>query len=199
MNYPEKIGKKRNLCSGTFALEYLVTSLIRVALATFLMIPTVALAQSAPKAAVLPFEMRIELQMDGMSLYGLPPKPKKAEQERLEMARQKLIDMVVSRGAYEVVDLSKYKSEMKRAAPFEYCDGCEVEFGKKAGADVTILGVVQKASEMMINVAVFVRDTNSGKLTKSMAVSVLQNDDAGWSRAVRHLVNNRLAPEVESK
>lgn len=176
-----------------------MTKLSRVALAMFLTILTVGGALAAPRAAVLPFEMRIEMQMDGMSLYGLPPKPKKAEQERLQKVRQKLIEMVESRGAFEVVDLSAYKSEIRRAAPFEWCDGCEVEFAKKVDADVTILGVVQKASEMMITVSIFVRDAKTGKLTQSMSVSILQNDDVGWLRAVRNLVNNRLAPEAVTK
>ncbi len=165
-----------------------------LALAFLLAGPFAALA--APKAAVLPFEMHIDLQMDGMSLYGLPPKPKKAEVERLELARREMIDLIEKRGAYEVVDISEFKSDIRRASPFDRCDGCEVEFGKRANADVTILGVVRKHSELMINIAIFERDVASGELKKSMSVSVLQNDDQGWLRAVRHMVRNRLAPEA---
>lgn len=157
-------------------------------------------AAAAQRAAILPFEIHIDLQMDGLSLYGLPPEPKPAEKKRLEMARDRLVSMIEERGAYQSIDLSEYKKEIRKAAPFDRCNGCEVEFGKKADADVTILGVVNKSSEMMINVAVFVRDVSSGELTQSMSVSILQNDDAGWLRAIRYLVNNRLAPvEAESK
>lgn len=152
-------------------------------------------ATAAPRALVLPFEMHIDLQMDGLSLYGLPPEPKPAETKRLEMARDKLISMIEERGAYQSLDFSAMKKEIQQAAPFDRCDGCEVEFGKKAGADVTILGVVNKSSEMLINMSLYVRDVASGKLKQSMLVSILQNDDAGWQRAIRHLVNNRLAPE----
>lgn len=156
-------------------------------------------ALAAPRAAVLPFEIHIDLQMDGLSLYGLPPKPKKEELARLELVRDKVIAMLEERGAYEVVDITELRSDIRRAAPFDRCDGCEVEFGKRAGADVTILGVVHKSSEMMINVAMFVRDVPTGELKKSMLVSILQNDDAGWLRAVRNLVENRLAPKSEPK
>ncbi|MEQ8823604.1 MAG: DUF3280 domain-containing protein [Filomicrobium sp.] len=157
-------------------------------------------AAATPRAAVLPFEIHIDLQMDGLSLYGLPPEPKPAEKKRLEMARDRLISMLEERGVYQSIDLSDFKKEIRKAAPFDRCNGCEVEFGKKADADVTILGVVNKSSEMMINIAVFVRDVASGELTQSMSVSILQNDDAGWLRAIRYLVNNRLAPvKAESK
>lgn len=166
-----------------------------VTLAFFWAAPSMA----APRAAVLPFEIHIEQQMDGLSLYGLPPKPKKKELDRLDLVRDKVISMIEERGAYDVVDISQMKSDILQAAPFDRCDGCEVEFGKRAGADVTILGVVHKASEMMVNIALYVRDVPTGKLKQSMLASILQNDDAGWLRAIRHLVNNRLAPEGDSK
>jgi Protein of unknown function (DUF2380) len=169
------------------------------AVALVLVLASLAPAKAVQRAAVLPFEMHIDLQMDGLSLYGLPPKPKKAETERLELVRDELVKMLENRGAYEIVDLSEHASDIRRAAPFDRCDGCEVEFGKRVNADVTVLGVVQKASEMMINVAIYVRDVETGKLAKSMLVSIMQNDDAGWLRAVRHLVKNRLAPESEAK
>jgi uncharacterized protein DUF2380 len=167
--------------------------------ALFLVLASLAPAKAVQRAAVLPFEMHIDLQMDGLSLYGLPPKPKKAETERLKLVRDELVKMLENRGAYEIVDLSEHASDIRRAAPFDRCDGCEVEFGKRVNADVTVLGVVQKASEMMINVAIYVRDVETGKLAKSMLVSIMQNDDTGWLRAVRHLVKNRLAPESEAK
>lgn len=156
-------------------------------------------AGAAPRAAVLPFELHIDLQMDGLSLYGLPPKPKKAEQERLERARDRLIEMLEQRGAYDIVDLSEHTKDIRRAAPFDACNGCEVEFGKRVDADVTILGVVRKHSELMINIAIYERDVATGELKKSMAASVLQNDDTGWLKAIRHMVDNRLAPEGEGK
>lgn len=169
------------------------------ALAVVLMLASLVPASAVQRAAVLPFEIHIELQMDGLSLYGLPPKPKKAESERLELVRDELVKMLESRGVYEIVDLSEHASDIRRAAPFASCDGCEVEFGKRVNADVTVLGVVQKASEMMLNVAIYVREVETGKLAKSMLVSIMQNDDTGWLRAVRHLVKNRLAPESEAK
>ncbi len=172
----------------------------RVMLGAFLIaIMSVGTAEAAPKAAVLPFEMQIDLQMTDLDLYGLPRKPKEDEAVRLELARQKLIDLIVERGAYEVVDLSEFKSEIRRAAPFDRCQGCEVEFGKRSNADVTILGVVHKSSELLINMAIFVRDVKTGEVKQTMLASILQNDDTGWLKAVRTLVNRRLAPESETK
>jgi len=157
------------------------------------------MVHAAPRAAVLPFEMQIDLQMDGMDLYGLPPKPKKAEVARLELVRARLIEMIEERGAYESVDLSPHKSEIRKAAPFDRCQGCEVEFGKLTNADVTILCVIHKSSELLINMAIFVRDVKTGDLKQTMAVSILQNDDTGWLKAIRNLVNRRIAPESEQK
>lgn len=173
---------------------------MRAILSAFLIaILGTGVAHAAPRAAVLPFEMQIDLQMDGLDLYGLPPKPKKAEVARLELARDELMKMLVARGAYEIADLSQYKSEINRASPFDRCQGCEVEFGKLSNSDVTILCVVHKSSELLINMAIYVRDVKSGQLKQTMLASILQNDDTGWLKAIRNLVNSRLAPESEPK
>lgn len=155
--------------------------------------------EASPRAAVLPFEMQIDLQMDGMDLYGLPPKPKKAEIARLELVRDTLIKQLEERGAYEVVDLSEHQSEIRKAAPFDRCNGCEVEFGKLSNADVTILGVVHKSSELLINMAIFVRDVKTGELKQTALASILQNDDTGWLKAIGSLVKRRLAPKSDTQ
>ncbi|MBU1209952.1 MAG: DUF3280 domain-containing protein [Alphaproteobacteria bacterium] len=170
-----------------------------ILIAIVIAISGIGAANAVPRAAVLPFEMQIDLQMDGLDLYGLPPKPKKAEAARLELAREALVKMLEERGAYEVVDLSQYRSEINRAAPFDRCQGCEVEFGKVSNADVTILCVVHKSSELLINMAIYVRDVKSGELQQTMVASILQNDDTGWLKAIRNLVNSRLAPKSEPK
>jgi len=174
--------------------------LIRTVLGGLLILFTSGcMVQAAPSAAVLPFEMQIDLQMDGLDLYGLPPKPKKAEVERLKLVRQSMLELLKERGAYEIVDLAAHQSEIRKAAPFDRCNGCEVEFGKLVNADVTILGVVHKSSELLINMAIFVRDVKSGEIKQTALAIILQNDDTGWLKAIRSLVNSRLAPEVEPK
>lgn len=158
-----------------------------------LILPAIVLAgraDAAPKTAVLPFEMVIELQMGHM---GLPPTPSPAEQKRLDLVTGELTRLLKGTGLYDPLDLTTVNCDISEMAPFNSCNGCEAEIAKKAGADLSVLGVVHKASEMLLNVSIFVRDANDGKLHNSMSVSIRRNDDEGWLRAVRWLVRNRLS------
>ncbi|MDX2289400.1 MAG: DUF3280 domain-containing protein [Hyphomicrobiaceae bacterium] len=146
----------------------------------------------AAKTAILPFDMAIEQQMGQV---GLLPEPTKLERARLKLVTDELGKLLGQTGRYAVVDLSGYAAEIDKASPFDRCNGCEVEIAKKVGADLAVTGLVQKASELLLNVSIYVRDVASGNLTKSMAVSIRQNSDEGWLRAVRSLVKNRFAEE----
>lgn len=151
---------------------------------------------SAPKTAVLPFEIVIEQQMEH---FGLPPVASKPEQARLKLVTDELTRLLAETGKYAPLDLAAVNSDIVEKAPFNTCNGCEVEVAKKAGADLSVLGVVQKASAMLLNVSIIVRDVHDGTLRQTMAVSIRENNDEGWLRAVRWLVHNRLSGQEPQK
>lgn len=159
--------------------------------------PAIASPQSAvPKTAVFPFEIIIEQQMGDL---GLPPVPSKAEAARLKLITDELTRLLQETGKYAPLDLSPVNSDIVKKAPFNWCNGCEVEVAREVGADLSVLGVVQKASAMLLNVSIFVRDVKDGTLRQSMAVSIRENNDEGWLRAVRWLVHNRLSGQELQK
>jgi len=151
-------------------------------------------AEAAFKTAIFPFEMVIEQQMTDA---GLPPVPSKAEQERLQRLTDELKRLLAETGEYVPLDLAAVSSDIREKAPFNDCKGCEADVARTAGADLSVLGVVQKASEMLLNVSIFIRNANDGSLRTSMAVSIRQNSDEGWLRAVRSLVRNRLVGQEQ--
>ncbi|CFX03917.1 conserved exported protein of unknown function [Candidatus Filomicrobium marinum] len=153
-------------------------------------------ASGATKTAIFPFEMVIEQQMGGV---GLPPVPNEAERARLELITDELKRLLKETGKYEPLDLSSVNSDIEEQTPFNRCDGCEVEVAKKAGAELSVLGVVHEATAVLLNVSIFVRNVDDGTLRNSMAVSIHENDDKGWLRAVRWLVKNRLSDQEPQK
>jgi len=62
----------------------------------------------------------------------------------------------------------------------------------KLGADLAMTGVVQKVSALILNINIYVRDTQSGQLIASMSVDLRGNTDESWSRAMNYLLRNRL-------
>lgn len=151
-------------------------------------------AVSPSKTAVFPFEMVIEQQMTDM---GLPPVASEKERERLKLVTRELAELLAETGRYAPLDLATVNSDIEEKAPFHDCNGCEADVAKKAGADLSVLGVVQKASEMLLNVSIFIRNASDGTLRNSMAVSIRENSDDGWRRAVRWLVRNRLSGQEQ--
>lgn len=138
------------------------------------------------KIAVMPFELSQEQRI------GMRAKVSPEEENRLRLATEKLITMLEESGSYEIVDLSGIAAEIEEASPVFKCNGCEVDLAKKVGAQLVSTGVIHKASPTLINVSIFIRDVATGEPKNSMAVSIRENNDAGWVRGVRSLVRNRL-------
>jgi len=67
-----------------------------------------------------------------------------------------------------------------------------VQLALKLGADLAMTGVVQKVSALILNINIYVRDTQSGQLIASMSVDLRGNTDESWSRAMNYLLRNRL-------
>ena len=64
------------------------------------------------------------------------------------------------------------------------------------GADLAITGVVQKVSNLILNINLYLRDVHTGRLIAAMSADLRGNTDESWSRTTSYLVRNRLlAPD----
>lgn len=158
---------------------------IAVPLAAF-----VASAQAAkPKVAIFDFEL-VDTSLEGAT-YG----PRPDQQERLARAGNQLRDLLAKSGRVEVIDIAAVATQA-RAANLRTCDGCDASFTRELGADYSIVGWVQKVSNLILNMNVAVRDAQSGRIVAVKSVDMRGNTDETWSRAVDWLVrNDLLAPQ----
>lgn len=143
------------------------------------------------KTAVFPFEMTIEMQMGDL----WEPEASKNEKARLKLLTDKLRELLTQSGKYEIVDIAPLAEKIEKKAPLHKCKGCDSDLAKELGAQRSVIGKVHKSSATLLNVSIFVRDTSTGELTKTMAVSVRQNTDLGWLRGVKYLVRTRFLAE----
>ena len=72
------------------------------------------------------------------------------------------------------------------------CGGCDVQYAQALGADLVMTGVVQKVSNLILNMNIYLRDVHTGKLIAAANADMRGNTDESWSRAVSYLVRNRL-------
>ena len=72
------------------------------------------------------------------------------------------------------------------------CNGCEAKIAANLGAEQAITGTVQKVSNLILNINLYVRDVASGKPLRAYSVDIRGNTDKSWSRGVSYMVRNRL-------
>ncbi len=144
-----------------------------------------ARAAALPRVAVFDFEI-IDNSLDG-SIYGTAS----AEKERLQRLGEQLRKALADSGRFEIADIGPVE-EAARASNLQACGGCDADFAKKIGANLSITGMVQKVSNLILNINIYVRDVASGNLIKVMSADMRGNTDESWSRALRWLIKNRL-------
>jgi hypothetical protein len=70
------------------------------------------------------------------------------------------------------------------------CAGCAQDIGQAAGADLVLVGWVQKVSQLILNVNVELRDTRSNRVVLTKSVDMRGNTDDTWQRAMRFMLRD---------
>ena len=78
------------------------------------------------------------------------------------------------------------------ASNLQACGGCDIRLAEELGADLAMTGVVQKVSNLILNINIFLRDVHTGKLVAAASTDMRGNTDESWTRATSYLVRNRL-------
>ena len=139
----------------------------------------------APKVAVFDFEL-VDTSLQG-EMYG----PRSDEHDRLLHAGDQLRNDLSASGRFQVIDIAPVNAAA-HGSNLQACGRCDVRFGEKLGADLVITGVVQKVSNLILNINIYVRDVHTGQLIAAASTDMRGNTDESWSRAMNYLVRNRL-------
>jgi hypothetical protein len=160
---------------------------------TILIVLALALANgpafAGTRTAVFHFEL-IDTSHEG-ELSG----PRADETRRLALVTEELRRLVASDGRYAPLDLAGMTADIERAAPLYKCNGCEADLAKTIGAELAMTGTVQKVSNLILNLNIYLREVETGKLVRAMSADIRGNTDETWLRGIRWLVKNRLLAE----
>jgi hypothetical protein len=169
--------------------------LLRVLLALMALVPAGASAQ--PKVAVFPFDLVFQ-QSEEDFFYGAP-KATPEELLRLKLVRDELTGRLSNSGKFEMLDISSVAADIDAAAPLYNCNGCEMDFAKKLGADLIYLGLIEKASATLLSMKVIVVDVAEGKPLHDYTAVIRGNTDDAWLNGMKWLAKNRLLAEEGAK
>lgn len=151
-------------------------------------------AQAAQKTVVLPFDLVLQKKEEDFFIGAGKPSP--AEQARLKMVNEELAKILSSDGVHELIDTVPISKDIEDAMPFINCNGCEVDLARKLNGEVLYMGLIDKASDTLLNMRIMEMDVASGKLTRAGNVVIQGNTDEAWLRGVRWLMKNKLPAEA---
>ena len=138
------------------------------------------------RAAVFDFEL-IDTSLEG-EVKGIND----AESQRLVLISDLLREKLTESGRYEIADLAPFKTRIEEAGYLHSCNGCESKIASDADADLAVTGVVQKVSNLILNINVYIHDAKSGKLVRSASADIRGNTDQSWTHGISWLARNRL-------
>ena len=153
------------------------------------------LALLSPAGAAGDGKIRVaafDFELFDSSLEGEVRGENPAEQRRLAAISDQFRTLLAESGRYDIVDLAPVRREIEAAGLLRGCNGCDVKIARGLGAEVAMTGVVQKVSNLILNINIYVRDVRTGNVLKAMSADIRGNTDKSWSRGVSWLVRNRL-------
>ena len=151
-----------------------------------------ALAAEPPRVAVFDFEL-IDTSLDG-EMKGTSAE----EKARLATLAPALREKLAASNRYVVVDATPIL-ERARAQNLQACGGCDATLAREVGADIALTGTVQKVSNLILNLNIYLRDAKDDRLLRAMSADFRGNTDESWSRALSYLIRNKLLAEPAAK
>jgi Protein of unknown function (DUF2380) len=138
--------------------------------------------QAIPRVAFFGF------QLINTSLQSTTPEEAQRIRSLDEMFQRKLN----ASGRFQLIPIPHELDDAIAAAPIANCNGCEREFALKAGADLAAWGTVQKVSNLILNINVYMEDAHTKEMVFVKSVDIRGNTDESWQRGLNYLLQHYL-------
>ncbi|MEM7497050.1 MAG: DUF3280 domain-containing protein [Pseudomonadota bacterium] len=129
----------------------------------------------------------------GMKLVQTSLEPTSdAERERIRMVEARLRERLSEAGAYSFVDTAPVATKMDLYDNLSHCNGCDAAFAEQLGAEVAISGEVQKTSNLILHISIYIREAGTARLVGGGSADIRSNTDESWRRGIDYIVKNRI-------
>jgi len=114
-----------------------------------------------------------------------------AELARAAHVEVQFKSLLETSGEYKFVPVTAaMRSRIAAGQALGRCAGCEAAYGRELGAARVAWIEVQKISNLILNMNVYILDATSGKSLVVHSVDIRGNTDESWSRSLTYLVKN---------
>ena len=136
------------------------------------------------KAAVFDFQLA--------NLAQLPPTP--ADKARLPHLSDMLRDLLAKSGRYQIVPTDSVRAQAQ-SNDLRSCGGCADDFAKKLGAQLAITGQIQKVSNLILNINVYIKDVDSKAPEQAYSVDIRGDNEDSFDHGIKYIVKHNILKE----
>ncbi|MDB5406105.1 MAG: hypothetical protein JWL84_1017 [Rhodospirillales bacterium] len=172
---------------GTCRLKYLAMAVVvALVFVSSRAGPAVADTASVPRIAFFGFHL-INTSLE-------PTTP--AEEARIRMLDDLFREKVGASGRFVLVPIPPdVRAKLAEGPDVGSCNGCERDVARKLGADHAAWGTVQKVSNLILNINVYMEDVQSGTVDFVKSVDIRGNTDESWRHGLDYLLRHYLFGE----
>ena len=139
-------------------------------------------AMAAPEtAAVFDFQLA--------NLAQLPPTG--ADKARLSHLSDMLRQLLTDSGKYKMVSTDPVRAKAQ-SEDLRSCGGCADDYARKLGAKLAVTGQIQKVSDLILNINVYIKDVESKAPEHAYSVDIRGDNDDSFDHGIRYLVKHEI-------
>lgn len=188
-------GRGRRLCRSEILLPLSRALFTVLGITAVLILGSLAIGGCAADAAAPPDPVKSValLNVQFINDHADLEPTTSAERARLGSIASLFKAKLEASGRYRVVSVPADVAAKIAAGPeIGACGGCEFDYGKQLGADYAAWIVVQKVSDLILNMNVYMADVAARKLVFVHSVDIRGNTNEFWTRGLTYLLKNYL-------
>jgi Protein of unknown function (DUF2380) len=114
---------------------------------------------------------------------------KPVEEARLQMLDVLLEQALGGSGRFSFIAIpSELQKKIADGPAIPNCNGCERDFANLIGAKWAAWGTVQKVSNLILNINLYMEDAQTGKIEFAKSVDIRGNTDESWRRGLDYMI-----------
>ncbi len=131
----------------------------------------------------------------GFSLINTSLEPTRPEErQRIAMLDDIIRQKLEATGCCRLVAVPpSVREQIGKGAAIANCNGCERDLARQAGADWAAWGTVQKVSNLILNINLYMEDARSGRMEFVRSVDIRGNTEESWRHGLEYLLRHYVA------
>jgi hypothetical protein len=114
-----------------------------------------------------------------------------AEEKRLEMLGIILRGQLAGAGRFSFVAIPpEVQKQAVAGSGIPNCNGCERDLAEKTGAELVAWGTVQKVSNLILNINLYMENVQTGRMEFARSVDIRGNTDESWRHGLNYMVRH---------